>query len=47
MIKNIDENITSGLKHYRDKEEELRKNDGCSEQIQETCSNAAQLNSYS
>lgn len=47
MAKNIETNINNGLRHYRDKEEELRKNDGCSEQIQETCSNAAQLNTYS
>lgn len=46
MAENIKKNIENGLKHYQDKEEELRKNDGCKEQIQEACSNAGQLNAY-
>jgi hypothetical protein len=46
MIEIVKENITNGLKSYKEKLEMLEKNDGDSAQIKETYCNVRQLNSY-
>ncbi|CAI2197398.1 4720_t:CDS:1, partial [Funneliformis geosporum] len=46
MIKKVKENITEGLKHYKDKLERLENANSDSKQIKETYCNVLQLNSY-